>query len=158
MSTLINDLTEVFDKEMLLYADLLAIGAEKKNIILKNDIETLGTMNTVESSIINKINRLEKERIVIIKDMCSVLSINPENFTLREIAETLTVEEDKQKILEIRDNLNDTMQKLGEVTQTNNMLIESSLEYIDFSLNIYRSANEPIDAGYEKEIKNSKKQ
>lgn len=157
MSTLIDDLTEVFDKEMQLYADLLAIGAEKKNIILKNDIETLSTMNTVESSIINKINRLEKERIVIIKDMCSVLSINPENFTLKEISETLTVEEDKQKILEIRDSLNEMMQKLKEVTQTNNMLIESSLEYINFSLNIYRSTNEPIDAGYEKEIKNSKK-
>lgn len=156
MATLIDELTGILDEQIKLYEDVLAIGKEKKNVIIKNDMETLAKMNTVESSIVNRINRLEKQRLITIKDMCDVLSIKPEDFTLKQLADTLTVEEDKQKILDIRDKLNQIMAELATVNSINTALIESSLEYIEFSLNLYKSANQMQSAGYEEDLKNKK--
>lgn len=156
MSTLIDTLTEILDEQIKLYEDILAIGKEKKNVIMKNDMENLAKMNTVESSIVNRVNRLEKQRLVTIKDMCDVLSIRPEDFTLKQLSDTLTVEEDKNRILEIRDRLNEIMGELFTVNSVNTALIESSLEYIEFSLNLYKSANQVQNAGYEQDLKNNK--
>ncbi len=156
MATLIGDLIEVFEKQILLYDDLLAISNEKKHVIIKNDMETLTTMNTVENSIISKINRLEKQRLVIIKDICDVLSLNVNNFTLSELANSLNIEEDKQAVLEIRDKLNKIILELNTVNELNKTLIESSLEYINFSLNSIRSAQAPMATGYEDDIKGKK--
>ncbi len=156
MATIIGDLIDVFNKQIVLYNDLLAIGNEKKNIILKNDVETLTTMNTVENNIISKVNRLEKQRIVIVNDICDVLSIKSDSFTLSNLAESLTVEEDKQAVLQIRDALNEIIFKLSKVNELNKTLIESSLDYVNFSLNTLRSVQEPMDTGYEKDLKNKK--
>ncbi len=156
MATIISDLIEIFNKQIILYNDLLAISNEKKNIILKNDIETLNTMNTVENNIISKINRLEKERIVIINDICDVLSINADGFTLSSLADSLNIEEDKQAVLKIRDELNDIIGTLTKINELNKTLIESSLDYVNFSLNALRSAQTPMESGYEKDLKNKK--
>ncbi len=153
MATLIDDLIEVFEKQIHLYSDLVAISVEKKHIILKNDIETLTTMNTVENSIISKINRLEKQRLEIINDISSVLTIDINNFTLSGLAEALNVEEDKQKVLNIKDEMNDIIEKLNKANETNRILVESSLEYINYSMNVIKSVQQPMETGYEQDIK-----
>ncbi len=153
MATLIDDLIDVFDKQILLYNDLLAIGKEKKNVILENNIETLTTMNTVENTIISKINRLEKQRISVINDICEVLSINLDDFTLSNLSDSLNVEEDKNKVIKIKDELNAIIAELKKVNDVNKTLIESSLDYVNFSLNTLKSAREPIETGYENELK-----
>lgn len=156
MATLIDELIDVFNKQLRLYEDVLAIGKEKKNVILKNDIETLAQMNEVESSIVNKLNRLEKQRILIISDMCEVLDINKDTFTLKELSEKLTIQEDKEKILNIRDELNAMMKELRVVNELNQTLIENSLEYINFSLNLYQSGAGQMQVGYQDDIKKKK--
>lgn len=156
MATLIDELIDVFNKQLRLYEDVLAIGKEKKNVILKNDIETLAQMNEVESSIVNKLNRLEKQRLLIISDMCEVLDINKDTFTLKELSEKLTIEEDKEKILNIRDELNAMMKELRVVNELNQTLIENSLEYINFSLNLYQSGAGQMQVGYQDDIKKKK--
>ncbi len=156
MATIISDLIDVFNKQIVLYHDLLAIGNEKKNIIMKNDIDTLTTMNTVENNIISKVNRLEKQRIVIINDICDVLSIKADSFTLSNLANSLTIEEDKEAVLKIKDELNNIISELSRVNDLNKTLIESSLDYVNFSLNTLRSVQEPIETGYEKDLKKKK--
>lgn len=153
MATIIGDLIDVFEKQILLYNDLLAISTEKKNVIVKNDLETLTTMNTVENSIISKVNRLEKQRLAIIKDICDVLSMNINTFTLTNLANSLNVEEDRVKVLDIRDRLNEIITTLNKVNEQNKNLIQSSLDYVNFSLNMIRSAKEPSGSGYENDIK-----
>ncbi len=153
MASIIDDLIDVFNKEILLYNDLLAIGKEKKNVILQNDIETLTTMNTVENTIISKINRYEKQRLVVVNDICEVLSINIDDFTLSSLADSLNVAEDKEKILSIKNELNSIIAELGKVNNVNRALIESSLDYVNFSLNTLKSAREPRESGYENELK-----
>lgn len=156
MATLIDDLVEVFEKQIVLYNDLNVIGREKKNTIMQNDIETLTTMNTVENTIISKINRLEKQRIEVVKDICDVLSIKSSQFTLSHLIEVLTDEDDKKSILVVRDNLNNVLENLSEVNRVNKNLVESSLEYVNFSLNAIKSASSPIETGYENEVKSKK--
>ncbi len=153
MATLIGDLIEVLDKQIVLYNDLYEIGKEKKNIIIVNDLETLTTMNTVENTIISKINRFEKQRIEIIKDICDVLAIKSTNFTLTELAQTVTNADDKKDILEVRDRLNTVLDNLVVVNTVNKDLVESSLEYVNFSLNAIRSASQPMESGYENDLK-----
>ncbi len=153
MATLIGDLIEVLDKQIVLYKDLYEIGKEKKNIIIINDLETLTTMNTVENTIISKINRLEKQRLETINDICDVLAIKSTNFTLTELAQTVTNADDKKDVLEVRDRLNDILDSLAVVNTVNRELVDSSLEYVNFSINAIRSATQPMESGYENDLK-----
>ncbi len=153
MATIMDNLTDILEKQILLYDDLLAISKEKKKVLLENNVETLTTMNTVENTIISKINRLEKQRLEVVKDICDVLAMNQKNFGLSELADTLNNEEDKNKILEIRERFNDITNQLNEANEVNKNLIQNSLEYVNFTINTIRSVNQPMETGYENEIK-----
>ncbi len=153
MATLIGDLVETLEKQIVLYNDLYEIGKEKKKIIIDNDLETLTTMNTVENTIISKINRLEKKRVETVNDICDVLAIKTDNFTLTELSMNLSDIDDKKNVLEIREKLNEVSEKLSAVNTVNRTLVESSLEYVNFSMNAIKSAKQPLETGYEKDLK-----
>lgn len=156
MATLIGDLTDNLNKQIDLYNDLLAIEIEKKNFIVVNDLDTLATMNTVENTIISKINRLDKKRLETVRDMCDVLSLDIKTFTLSNLCDALKMQEDKDAVLEIREKLNALMEELKKANNANKVLIEASLDYINFSLNAIKSIQEPMQTGYENDIKRHK--
>lgn len=156
MATLIGDLTENFNKQIALYSDLLAIEVEKKNFIVTNDLDTISTMNTVENTIISKINRLDKKRLEIVTDICDVLSLNLNEFTLINLCDVLSIQEDKDAILEIREKLGALMEDLKKANNINKNLIETSLDYINFSLTAIKSIQEPMQTGYENDLKRYK--
>lgn len=153
MSTLIENLTDNLNNQISLYSDLVAIEIEKKNFIVTNDLETLSTMNTVENNIISKINRLDKKRIEITTDICDVLSLELDTFTLLHLADVLTVQEDKDLVVSIRIKLNTLMDKLKKANNVNKDLIQASLDYVNFSLTAIKSIQEPMETGYENDLK-----
>ncbi len=149
MATIIDELIQVIEEQIVLYKDIYAISSEKKNIIINNDLETLQKMNTVENSIVNQVSRLEKKRVGIVSDICMVLGIAESEFTLTKLSEKLTTEDNKADILKLRDEIRSIMDNIKQVNDLNNQLIKNSLEYIDFSINIMRSVGDNMSTGYD---------
>ncbi len=149
MATIIDELIEVIEKQIGLYKEIYAISSEKKNVIIINDLETLQNMNTVENSIVNQVNKLEKLRLSIVTDICTVLGLVEDEFTLTKLSEKLTTSNDKEKIINLRDEIRCIMDNIKAVNDLNSQLINNSLEYIDFSLNLMRNVGDNMSAGYD---------
>lgn len=150
MATLLEVLLDTINEEIKIYDELLAIGKEKKNIIIKNQVEVLKQMNTVEISLTNKLKKLSKKRLESFEDIKMVLGLTGQA-TLSNIAQKLKDEKEKTELLKARDKLKEISIELGEVNQINRNLIGNSLDYIDFSINLIRQTSSDETGTYSKD-------
>lgn len=150
MATLLETLLGTINEEIKIYDELLAIGKEKKNVIVKNDVEVLKQMNTVELSLTSKLKKLSVKRLENFEDIKMVLGLSGE-VTLMNIAEKLKNEDDKKQLLKVREQLKNISKELGAINQINRNLIGNSLDYIDFSINLIRQVNTKDTGTYTRE-------
>ena len=79
-------------------------------------------------------------RMETVKNIGIVLNRNPETLTLHSIVEMLHNQpEEQQKLRAIHDKLRVTTGRLKDINSQNKLLIEESLEMIEFNMNVLRS-------------------
>ena len=142
MASLIEDLMATLATQKENYEQLLILSEEKINLITKQDIDTLQKITAAESTIIGRNQRLDQKREECVKNIGVVLNRNPKELTLTEIASILPNKEESDKVIELRDQLYDILQALKIKNDQNQKLLESSLDYIDFSINLIRHGME----------------
>ena len=69
MASLIDELIDVLDKEEKEYQDLILLSQEKTPVIIKGDLEKLQKITEAEQYVIGKVNKLEKKRTEVAKDI-----------------------------------------------------------------------------------------
>lgn len=140
MASLIEELLATLEEQKENYADLLVLSEEKINVIAKNDIEMLTKITKAESVIVGSNQKLDKKREECVKNIGIVLNHNPDELTLTKIANLINNLDEKSAILKIKDELEKILVSLKSKNEINNQLIESSLDYVDFSVNLMRQA------------------
>ncbi len=70
MSKHFNDLIEIMQKEVKLYAELKKIEEEKKDVIIKNDVEKLDIITQREQGFVKTIVQLESLRSKAVDGLC----------------------------------------------------------------------------------------
>jgi acyl-CoA reductase-like NAD-dependent aldehyde dehydrogenase len=138
MASLIDNLLIRVNEQKSCLEELLILSSAKRDLIVNNDIENLQKMTSAESAIVAKNQKLDKEREEIVKDIATVLAENAEELTLTRISELITNDEDKQNIIKARDEINTILIDLKRHNDQNNELINVSLDYIEFSMNVIR--------------------
>lgn len=139
MAGLINELIEILNKQALAYEELLILSTEKKSVIINNDIDALQKITIVENKIVSRSQKLEEKRLELMKDISSVLNRKNEELTLSLLEALMEGQDEAPLISEVRTKLKDTVTKLKEANDLNTQLIEGSLEYIEFTMNLVRS-------------------
>ena len=138
-SGLIGDLIAIIKEQTVIYTDMLELSAQKKDIVIKNNIEGLREITAKENGLIGRSQRFERKRVELLKDIATVLNKPPEmvtmEFALEVIGDRPETQEVKDAVYELRTVLNE----LKGVNDLNKELIQDSLEYIDYSMNIIRS-------------------
>lgn len=143
----IQPLIAVLGDMLRLYEELLAIADLKKDAIIQNRTNDLSRLTNQESRHLKKLNEMESEREVLVKEYFAAVGIaaNPGR-TLTELAQIVCKIEEKQELMEIRRRLTETLSRLKEKNQLNAKLIENSLQYIEFTLDILMPSD---DNGYD---------
>lgn len=156
MASLIEELIDVLDKEEREYQDLILLSHEKTPVIVKGDLEKLQRITEAEQYIIGKVNKLEKKRTEVASDIALVLG-KEDTLKVMDIADLLKKQpQEQQKLLEVYDRLRDTLKKLDTVNELNKGLVGESLEFIQYNLNLYKSAfQEPATGNYTKDACNT---
>ncbi len=154
MATLIDTLIDVLKEQVLLYEELLVLSKEKKQVIINNDIELLKQITSAEVVITNRAQILEKERMESVSDIALVLGKSEKDLTIYRIVELVNTEEDKAKLKNVADKIKSVIDELKIENDNNNALLKSALEYVDFSLNVIRSARGETTDNYKSNIKN----
>lgn len=141
MASIVEELIEVLKDENKVYNELIPVANSKTNIIIKNDLEELQEVTAIEQDIIEKIMTLEKKRESVVVNMALVLNTKANELNLKKIIGLLqNQEKEHRELSKVHDELATSIKTLVEINSRNKMLIEESLDMIEFNLNLVNSS------------------
>jgi flagellar biosynthesis/type III secretory pathway chaperone len=136
---LIQDLVKVLDQEAKAYKDILKISKNKTGIIVEGKVAELENIVRLEQSLVIQIGRLEGKREELVAKLYEQLKINQQNLSLSELINNLNDAEAAEMLKVCQQELTKTIRELKNKNELNAKLIKNSLEYIDFSINLFAS-------------------
>ena len=147
MAGLINELIDILQGQLQNYDELLVLSAEKRNVVIENNTEMLQKITQAENSIIGRNQRMENKRLEVIGNIANVLNHNVEELTISSLIELIKDQEEHLALVKVRDNLVETLEALKVENDRNAILLESSIDFINFTVNLMRSSedNDPFN-------------
>lgn len=151
----IAKIMHVLEKEKTIYEELLTISREKKEVIVEGKIQELDNFLKVEGNLILEISRLEDERDIEAEALAKKLGCPREELTISYVCNSVK-DERCSKLWEIANSIGEILSQLKEINDLNGKLIEQSLEYINFSMNLMADSIAGQKAIYEGKTEGSK--
>ena len=140
MASLMEELVTTLTREEELYRELLPVQEKKTAILIKNDLQQLQEITALEQETMDKVSVLERKRAEVMKNMGMVLGRDPKTLTLSKLIQIMEKQPDDQKKLqELYDKLQGSVKKLVTINDRNRMLIQQSLEILEFNMNLIQS-------------------
>jgi flagellar biosynthesis/type III secretory pathway chaperone len=122
---------------------MLALAAEKKGVLYKNDVQALELIVAQEMTVLRRIKQLETEREALI-GKAAMLSHRPKStMRLSDIIELLSGEI-RAEFIKVRDELSTVVQQLRNSNKANKGLIETQLQYASFCVNLLSGHTGPL--------------
>jgi len=141
MSGLINNLLDTLDRQIFNYDELIALSGEKKDYIIGNKTDELSELTIKENAAAGKIQRLDKARGDLMRDIFKVIGRrNSDNLTLSDLADIINGQAEHGRLVELIKITREKLDTIKSLNEQNRILIENSLEYIDFTINAIRGS------------------
>lgn len=140
MNKSLQQLKETLQRELEMYQDILIMAREKTEFIKLGQLKDIEGTTVKEQQYIKTMGTFEKLRRSIFANMAEELQIK-EPESISELLLHLE-EEEAAYIDELRDQLLATIDELKEVNQLNEILINKSLEYVNFNIQLMTSLPE----------------
>lgn len=118
-------LITILEKIYNIYQEIYALGEEKKDFIIGQEIELLEETVQKEESLLSKITKLEEKRIELVGER-----------SLSELMDNLDSNYG-EKLNDIKSKLTKLVVDLDGLNQLNNQLIKDSLYLINLNLNLF---------------------
>ena len=140
MASLIDELKNTLMEELTIYQQLIPIAEAKTKIIVDNNLEMLQEITGREQDAVDKILSLERKRDAVMDNIRTVINRKTGEFNLRTLIALMDKQPEEQKALsELRDELQNTVQRLVSINNRNKSLIQQSLDMIEFNMNFIQS-------------------
>ena len=153
----VNAIIDILTNEYAYYKDMLELSKSKKKIVIEGKVAELDKIVKLEQNMIFNIGQLERKRDEEVTKLSRALNLNSAQITITELAKVLRPEL-KMGLEDIQDKLKETFSELKTVNDVNGQLIEQSLEYIDYSINLIAGSGMETGSLYEDIGKNKNKQ
>lgn len=152
MASLIESLIDVLDKEHKEYTGLLDLSKLKTTAIVNGDVDNLQDILVKEQSFISRINKLDEQRMENVQDICNVLNIPVKDIKIDKIIEMLSAQPKEQEALSgVHTRLKSTLNELMQINNNNKVLLQETMDMMDFELNLVRSTvTAPQTANYDR--------
>jgi len=148
MAGLVSNLIDVLKGQIELFQQINALSVDKKQYIIKNDTESLRAVVAKENEIVPKALRADKNRQLIMKDICTVLNKKEEDMTLTHLISLIEGQPDHKELAEVVGELKSVADEMKELNDSIKVLLENALEFIDFNINMIHSSFSEAPAGY----------
>lgn len=157
MASLMEELLGVMGEEETQYQTLIEIGAEKKEAVIKADLDKLNEITSREQEAASVLLNLSNKRTDVLNDMATVLGKDPGEITINKMIGYLENQPaEQQKLIERRDSLLKAGTQMRTVNQQNEALLKQALEMVEFDLTLLRSMRQaPETANYDKNAYNT---
>lgn len=119
------------------YEQLLSIAQEKKVSIIHNKIEEVNVATKKESRLVQPISELESTIRGYMTAIQRELGLRPKlKLTLSDLIKIFTKPDEKLVLLDVKNKLATVAVELQHANELNQQLIQQSLEYVNFSLDV----------------------
>ena len=130
---------------------------KKTSIIVDGDLEKLQKITDEEQIVVARINHLDAKREEVTKDIANVLNKDVTKLKLADLINMLSQRPVEQnQLAAAHDRLKEVVGQMKRINEQNRDLIQSSLEMVEFDLNLIHSMKSaPQTANYNKGAYNS---
>lgn len=136
-----NDLLDVLEQEAKAYEDILKISESKTDIIVEGKVAELENIMKLEHSLLLHLARLENQRELLMDRFARDTGMKSEDITITYLAET-SPGENGLKLKAMQERIGKTLKGVRSSNDLNSRLIKNSLDFINFSLNLYVSGDD----------------
>lgn len=133
----------ILEKELKLYRELYDLVKRQTTIIKDGDINVLNELLKQQQKYVTTMSVLEEERQQELARMFPEKSPLP---TIRECIE-IAPEDEKTRLRKLHHELTEVLTDVRETNELNQQLLEQSLEFVNFSINLLRPQQENINYG-----------
>lgn len=144
----VDNIISILKEEYGYYKDILELSKSKKKIITEGKVGELDKIVKLEQNMILNIGQLEKKREEEVSKLCSILGVKHDKITVSEIAKVIQ-EEQKNELEKVQSEFLEILSELKSVNDLNGQLLEQSLEYIDYSINLIAGSGMETGSLYE---------
>lgn len=126
-----------------LHCHLIDAAKEKQQAILNNDMQHLTQIMNKETRLLKQVTESEVARVDAANVFLAEKGIRSQlKLTITEMTRLVFDQEEKQSLLDAQRRLLDTLLTLKNLNNTNKEMIDQSLSFIDYSLNLIVSRPE----------------
>ncbi|KKO54963.1 flagellar protein FlgN [Paenibacillus sp. DMB20] len=119
------------------YTEMLALADFKKQAIMDNDVDEIIKLLNRESKGMKTIEQLERKRADAAYAFLQGHGVKSQlELTVTELSRLVFDPEEKKRLLDVQSRLSSILQQLKQKNDLNQHLIQQSLEFIDFSLDM----------------------
>ena len=157
MASLMEYLINILQEECDAYDRLLKLSIRKTPVIVSEDLKELGQITDEEQETVSDINRIEKKREQVTKDIADVMNMDVQKLKLKTIIQLMAKRPEEQAALgKAYDRLHQSVHQVECINKENAELIQSALDMVHFNMQLIQSANTaPENANYNRVARNT---
>lgn len=141
--SLMENLIKTLQYECKTYQKVLKAAEEKTDCLITNNIAALSNITEKESKEAERAAQLNTLREQLIASICEETGQSFKTFTLAKLIETVD-EPYKKQLADCRQSIGNVLVKLLARNGINQKLLENSVKYIDFSLQLMSSPGSAV--------------
>jgi flagellar biosynthesis/type III secretory pathway chaperone len=133
----IQSLKQTMDQLIQIHLTLVELAEQKTGILVLNKVDKLNQIVNKETSLMKKITELDLQRIEDISGFLIEKGYKPNpKITVGDLVKLVVKVEEKKLLTDSQHQLLNTIDKLREINRLNQKLIEQSLAFIEYSMDI----------------------
>ena len=137
MASLMEDFIGILEEEADLYKQLLGLSSKKTPVIIAGDLNQLSTITDEEQGVVASLAKLDRKRLTGMQDIAIVLNKDVKTLKLTDLVQVLENRpKGQERLAAARDRLKMEADRAKRVNDQNQMLLQSSLEMVQFEMNI----------------------
>jgi DNA-binding PucR family transcriptional regulator len=139
MAGMINDLLGILAQQAQTYEELYGLSQEKKDAIVKDNIEEITKITNLENVLISQHNRIDKKRVQLMTDIAVVLGVKSQTMDIPALIDLMEGQVEQDGLKQVRVRMRTALDKLTAANNLNASLVQNAMDYIEYSLNVIRS-------------------
>lgn len=154
----IDKLLNILNAELVIYMDVLQLSKKKTDILIEGKVSELENIVKLEQTYVLNVGRLENEREKLIKEIANSSDLDAEKLNISDLVKKVDSTR-VEKLTNIQSKITNVIDEIKNLNEMNSQLIKNSLEYINFSINLFSEASTTGENNYgnKGEIHDSKK-
>lgn len=132
-----RELVQTLKSMQQMYEALHQLAEKKKNYIIKNEVSELTACLSQESKLLKSLTEHETTVRSATTRLQRDMGLRPKlKITISEIVKLIFNPNDKQELMKLQANITAATEKLRKANELNQQLIQQSLEFVGFSLDV----------------------